>query len=169
MKVVGPFADSRIAGTHEWLTPRWIVDALGPFDLDPCAPPPERRLWATASQHYDETQDGLSLPWHGLVWCNPPYGPHTKSWLRRCADHGDAIALVCARTDTRWFHEHVAPRATAVLFLRGWISFLQSVTGRVCGTPAAPSILVAYGERAADRLRALRDRGALVRFGDVRS
>lgn len=22
----------------EWLTPKYIIDALGPFDLDPCAP-----------------------------------------------------------------------------------------------------------------------------------
>ena len=25
-------------GTVEWLTPPKILDALGPFDLDPCAP-----------------------------------------------------------------------------------------------------------------------------------
>lgn len=24
--------------TDEWYTPRWIIDELGPFDLDPCAP-----------------------------------------------------------------------------------------------------------------------------------
>ena len=29
--------------TDEWYTPKWIVDALGSFDLDPCAP--ENRLW----------------------------------------------------------------------------------------------------------------------------
>lgn len=23
--------------TDTWLTPRWILDTLGPFDLDPCA------------------------------------------------------------------------------------------------------------------------------------
>ena len=24
--------------SDEWYTPKWIIDALGPFDLDPCAP-----------------------------------------------------------------------------------------------------------------------------------
>lgn len=24
--------------TDEWYTPKWILDALGSFDLDPCAP-----------------------------------------------------------------------------------------------------------------------------------
>jgi hypothetical protein len=28
---------SAAAGTHVWLTPPHVVDALGPFDLDPCA------------------------------------------------------------------------------------------------------------------------------------
>ena len=35
--------------TDEWYTPKWIVDALGSFDLDPCAP--ENRLWNTAKRH----------------------------------------------------------------------------------------------------------------------
>lgn len=44
-----PFT-GRTIGHPEWLTPRNIVDALGPFDLDPCAP--IVRPWPTAVQHY---------------------------------------------------------------------------------------------------------------------
>ena len=29
-----------------------------------------------AKQHYDKTMNGLSQPWFGRVWCNPPYGLH---------------------------------------------------------------------------------------------
>ena len=25
--------------SDNWYTPRWIIDALGPFDCDPCAAP----------------------------------------------------------------------------------------------------------------------------------
>lgn len=32
--------------TDEWYTPKEIIDALGKFDLDPCAP--MRPLWRTA-------------------------------------------------------------------------------------------------------------------------
>lgn len=32
--------------TDEWYTPKEIIDALGEFDLDPCAP--MRPLWRTA-------------------------------------------------------------------------------------------------------------------------
>ena len=34
----------------EWLTPPEIIRALGPFDLDPCAP--VNRPWDTANDHY---------------------------------------------------------------------------------------------------------------------
>jgi len=56
----------------EWLTPPDILDKLGDFDLDPCAP--EVRPWPTADYHYTASDDGLSKPWFGTVWCNPPFG-----------------------------------------------------------------------------------------------
>ena len=34
---------SAAAGTHVWLTPPHVVDALGPFDLDPCASTEENK------------------------------------------------------------------------------------------------------------------------------
>ena len=39
-------------GNDEWLTPRYITDTLGPFDLDPCSPG-DRRPWDTATYHLD--------------------------------------------------------------------------------------------------------------------
>jgi hypothetical protein len=64
---------SAAPATTLWLTPRFILDAIEPFDLDPCAAPdPGRR---TAGTHYVlPQQDGLRLPWFGRVWLNPPYG-----------------------------------------------------------------------------------------------
>lgn len=37
--------------TDEWYTPKEIIDALGKFDLDPCAP--VNPLWETATQMYN--------------------------------------------------------------------------------------------------------------------
>ena len=59
--------------TDEWLTPPYIINALAPFDLDPCAP--VIRPWATARRHLTIEDDGLAHPWTGFVWCNPPFGP----------------------------------------------------------------------------------------------
>lgn len=136
-------------GKEEWLTPPYVVQALGPFDLDPCAP--VNRPWPTAKQHYTIEDNGLLKPWHGLVWCNPPYGPKTGDWLRRCAEHGNCIALVFARTETRAFQDHVWPKATSLKFLAGRLSFYH-VTGKQGGTAGAPSVLIAYGGLANTRL-----------------
>ena len=45
-----------IGDNQVWLTPKFILDALGPFDLDPCAAP-EPRPWNTAAKHIIEKED----------------------------------------------------------------------------------------------------------------
>lgn len=114
-------------GKDEWLTPPEVITALGEFDLDPCSPG-ERRPWDTAKRHYGLPQDGLLLPWEGRVWCNPPYGAEAVKWLKKLADHGNGVALIFARTETKAFFEQVWDRADALLFLRGRLTF-HHVTG----------------------------------------
>lgn len=128
----------------EWLTPPEIVRALGPFDLDPCSP--ANRPWPTAAEHFTVLDDGLSRPWHGRVWCNPPYGRETGRWLARCAEHGNATALVFARTETSAWVEHVWKRAYAVLFFFGRLHFYHVDGRRAEANAGAPSALVAYDE-----------------------
>lgn len=122
-------------GKEEWLTPPGIIAAFGPFDLDPCSP--INRPWPTAAKHYTTEDNGLIKPWDGLVFCNPPYGPKTGDWLARCAEHGNCLALVFARTETRAFQEHVWPKATSLLFIGGRLSFYH-VTGKRGGTAVVP-------------------------------
>lgn len=133
----------------EWLTPPYIVDALAPFDLDPCAP--VNRPWNTAWNHYTVEDDGLSKEWHGFVWCNPPYGTQTGLWLEKMAKHNRGIALVFARTDTKMFHEQIFGKATSVFFIKGRLKF-YSVEGREADSAGAPSCLVAYGYEARNRI-----------------
>ena len=135
----------------QWLvTPPDIIRTFGPFDLDPCAP--VKRPWATADNHFTIEDDGLTKKWQGLVWCNPPYGPKTGDWLARCAAHGNCLVLVFARTDTRWFQNHVWPHAASLFFIAGRLSFCH-VNGDPGGTAGAPSVLIAYGDLADQRLR----------------
>lgn len=131
-------------GKDEWLTPPGILRALGEFDLDPCAP--VRRPWPTAAEHLTLLDDGLSKPWNGRVWCNPPYGREAERWLARCADHGNAVALIFARTETGMFFRRVWESADALLFIQGRLHFHHVDGSRAKANAGAPSVLVAYGE-----------------------
>lgn len=138
----------------EWLTPPSIIASLGKFDLDPCAP--VHRPWPTAAEHYTKLDDGLSKPWCGRVWCNPPFGREAVKWLRRCVEHGNVIALVPARTETAMFYETVWGVADAVCFVRGRPHFHYVDGARAKANSGAPIALIAYG---ADNARALRNSG----------
>ena len=139
--------------TNVWLTPRFVLAALGPFDLDPCAAP-EPRPWPTAAKHITEPQDGLAVEWSGRVWCNPPYGPHTSTWLERLAIHGRGTALIFARTETETWQRHIFPKAHAILFLSPRVKFHRpdGILPK-SGGPGAPSALIAYGADDAEQLR----------------
>lgn len=148
--------------TDVWLTPPHILDALGPFDLDPCASPAPRP-WPTAAKHYTREDNGLMMPWHGRVWLNPPYGgPHTIGpWMRRMARHNRGAALIFARTETEVFFETVWAVAYAIVFLRGRLFFHHADGTRAKHNAGAPSCLIAYGEDDAARLAGANEKHAL--------
>ncbi len=146
----------------EWLTPPAILAALGPFDLDPCAP--RVRPWPMAGQHLTEDDDGLAAPWAGRVWLNPPYGLEAAAWLRRLAEHGDGCALIFARTETEMFHRWVWERADAVLFLRGRLHFHYVDGQRAAANAGAPSCLIAYGHSNVEALASSGIAGHIVRL-----
>ena len=127
----------------EWLTPPEILRALGTFDLDPCAP--IMRPWDMAAQHFNINDDGLRQPWHGRVWCNPPFGREAPKWLAKLAEHGNGIALVPARTETAMFFASVWGVADAVCFVRGRPHFHLPSGERAPFNSGAPICLVAYG------------------------
>lgn len=143
--------------TNVWLTPRWVIDLIGPFELDPCAADP--RPFDIAPLNFTEAEDGLSLPWdrddghHPFVFCNPPYGPHTGKWLDRMATHDHGIALTFARTETKAMQRALAA-AKAVFFFNKRITFLQGAPPHDPGPTSggAPSCLLAYGPDAFARL-----------------
>tara|TARA_R110002094_G_scaffold82214_1_gene87256 strand:+ start:291 stop:593 length:303 start_codon:yes stop_codon:yes gene_type:complete len=85
----------------EWLTPPDLVKKLGSFDLDPCAP--VDAPFYHALNYYTVKQDGLSKKWKGRVYCNPPYGRGMELWLKKLKYHGNGIALIFARTETKCF------------------------------------------------------------------
>lgn len=147
-----------------WLTPPEIITELGPFGLDPCAAP-EPRPWPTAARHITLPQDGLAADWGDeRVWLNPPYSREAVKWVRRLAVHGRGTALVFARTETAWFAEAVWQMATAARFLHGRVYFHHADGRQAQANSGAPSVLAAYGEEDAARLRDCALPGTFVRW-----
>ncbi|HYF36178.1 MAG TPA: DNA N-6-adenine-methyltransferase [Prosthecobacter sp.] len=114
-------------------TPRAVYDALDRefrFNFDPCP--------------LDGVIDGLSPLWSDWsgkrVFCNPPYGPGLGKWLERAAEAECAVYLIPARTDTRWFHDIVLPKAREIRFLRGRLKF-----GDAKNSAPFPSMVVVFG------------------------
>jgi hypothetical protein len=150
--------------TVEWLTPPGIVNALGSFDLDPCAHP--QQFYRTAERMVSPPNDGLAEQWAGRVWLNPPFGWEIADWLKRMVNHGNGIALVPSRTDVeRWFWPFVWEAADAVLFVRGRIYFHRP-DGSTEGNAGHASVLAAYGKQNVD---ALRDCGIVGRFFNLKA
>ena len=156
--------DGGTATTHDWLTPPEIVAALEPFDMDPCAS--QYQPWKTATTQFTIDDDGLARAWNGRVWCNPPYGPHAEKFLKRMSEHGNGIALIFARTETKAFQAYCWKRASGMLFMAGRIKF-RLPGGGVSGPAGAPSVLVAYGEDNARILRCCGISGYFVRLSNV--
>lgn len=155
-----------VAGTHTWLTPPEILEALGAFDLDPCAAP-DPRPWPTARQHIVLPADGLVAPWSGRVWLNPPYGPNVGRWIRKLVLHRHGTALVFARIETSWFTPHIWDAADAVLFIRGRLHFHRPDGARAVENAGGPSVLVAYGQEDASALERSRIPGKFLRLRSI--
>lgn len=76
-----------------WYTPSWVFEGMGvTFDLD-VASPDGGLPWLPARTYYTVADDGLSLPWEGWVWCNPPYSS-PAAWCRKWAAHDPGGCLL---------------------------------------------------------------------------
>ncbi len=143
--------------SDEWFTPKFVFDALGErFDMDVAAP------WDTEALHVPTDHwicaHGLTAPWQGFVWMNPPYGGRNslRPWLDKFFAHGDGIALVPDRTSAPWFQE-AASKSDATLFTRK-IRFLRP-DGSEGKSPSNGSCMMAAGNRGVQALYRARAEG----------
>lgn len=147
-----------VGDTQTWITPKAIIDALGPFDLDPAAADP--RPWDCAEENWPN--GGLEYKWRGRVWLNPPFHRYeVAKWIRKLADHGHGTALLHARTEAEWF-EPVWEKASAILFLADRLYFHYPDGRRAGANSGAPACLVAFGDEDSDALRLSAVEGYLV-------
>lgn len=140
------------ASTDDWYTPRWLIDTLGPFDIDPCAAPESVRPFSTATTMLTRQDDGLAHKWHGTVWMNPPYSRALlRQFCERMARHGDGIALLVNRQDNLLWQEVIFPTAASMIFMRHRVRFIRP--DGTTGSPFFGSCLVVWGATCDRRLR----------------
>ena len=159
-KGIGGHTKAYRGATDNWITPPYIFEALGQFDLDPCACRPQP--WPCATASYD--RNGLLQLWTNRIWLNPPYGPNAEPFLKKLAEHSNGIALLFARTETKMFHKYIWNKAGALLFLKGRLHFYYPNGERAKGNAGGPSVLIAYGSKNVSILGRSNLRGAFVKL-----
>ena len=94
-------SDAYVTTSDDCYTPKWIFDGMGlTFDLDVAAP--HGGPWHVPTKAYFTAEDdGLEQPWHGLVWCNPPYSSF-EVWADKWIAHPTGVLLGYQLPQVRW-------------------------------------------------------------------
>lgn len=160
-------------GADDWCTPSEVLGLVrtffrGSIGLDPCT----NASNPTGAKHFltGETYCGLAADWLGFgpVYANPPYS-QMAAWadklareVKRTGLKREYIALLPARTDTKWWHVLMATRPARICFWKGRLKF-----NRPDGTPGQsapfPSALVYWGADDLTFTRVFCERGWIAR------
>jgi ParB family transcriptional regulator, chromosome partitioning protein len=130
-----PKTKKQLGGTdNEWYTPPDFIDkvreVLGTIDLDPASCPVANTV-VKAKKFFTETNSGLTKPWYGKVFLNPPYQrklikPFVSHLLQQLREGNTTEAIVITHncTDARWFHA-LQSEAALICFTKRRIPFWQ--------------------------------------------
>lgn len=144
---------------QEWETPQRLFDELNEefnFTIDLAANSENHKV----KRYYNLEHNSLQQYWSNeRAFLNPPYGRQMGRWIKKCAetqkynkqlsipplaiDSPVIVALLPARTCTRWFHEYIynKPNVT-VRFLKGRLKF--ELGGETVGTAPFPSMVIIW-------------------------
>ena len=157
---------SHNSGEIEWYTPPDLIEAardcMGGIDLDPASSEKAQEA-VRAERFYTAEDDGLSQPWAGRVFLNPPYesklvGPFVGKLLSEPVKQ--AIILVNNATETKW-GQALLERADAVCFPSGRIQFLDS-EGSPKQSPLQGQMIIGIGVEVKSFLREFQNTGAVL-------
>ncbi len=135
----GPLAlPPRFSTCDDFYTNKLIIKAArkcfgAEIDLDPASHAIANTV-VQAKQIYTLADDGLTLPWAGNVWLNPPFS-QWASWVPKILNEwarGEIhqMCILCAtRTLTAKYFAPLVAAAEAVCIIRGRLSFWGSRAG----------------------------------------
>ncbi len=118
----------------EWYTPTEYIEAarqlMGGIDLDPASSAEAQEI-VKAGAYFTKRDDGLSQPWMGCVWLNPPYStPAIKFFVAKLINEyqignvTEAVILTNNSSDTAWFHDLLS--RFPACFTRGRVQFWRA-------------------------------------------
>ncbi len=124
--------------TDLWSTPQEVFDSLDAefnFTVDVCA----TKENAKCDRYFTFKDNGLDQDWSkDTCWMNPPYGREIGKWIEKASKH-NVVALLPARTDTKWFHDCIYNKAE-IRFIKGRLKF-----GNQKNNAPFPSMIVIFG------------------------
>ena len=138
-------------GKEDWYTPREILSVvneyMGIITLDPMSSAEANRE-VEANHFYTKEDDGLTRPWFGNVWLNPPYNSKTMEHVAKIVEsvQGDVDRLLLLSnnaTETIWCQE-ILLNASAICFPKSRIRFVDGVTGKRQNSPIQGQIITLF-------------------------
>lgn len=132
-----------LTGDNEWFTPQYYVElvrsVLGVIDLDPASHEEAQKV-VRAEAFFTKADNGLTRPWHGKVFLNPPYARDLMGLFvaKLCEELTsgrvtEAIMLTNNDTDTSWFQK-AGKKADMICFKERRLKFYKPD-----GTPSSPT------------------------------
>jgi len=130
--------------TEMWETPQEFFDEMNNthhFTLDVCATIDNTKC----ERFFTPEIDGLKQDWTGVCWMNPPYGREIGKWIEKAYNESKknnckVVALLPARTDTKYFHQFIYKKeGVSINLLKGRLKF-----GGHTNSAPFPSMVVVF-------------------------
>lgn len=138
--------------TDTWITPKYITEALGEFDLDPCEH--TEMPWRHAKNGFTIDDDGLKQEWKGRVWLNPPFNRKTKKyWMKKMQEHKNGLMLIPASFEIDDFKKYVWGHCTGVMILDHRPYFRQPDGSKGSSNSGQTMCIIAYDEYNLEMMR----------------
>ena len=128
----------------DWQTPKDFFDKLNKhfnFQVDVCASDTN----ALCEKYFTKDNSCLNNNWKDMNFMNPPYGREIIKFVEKAYEQWSendctTVALLPARTDTKWFHDYIYP-VSSIVFIKGRLKFEG---GEKLASAPFPSMLVIW-------------------------
>ena len=128
----------------DWQTPKWLFEKLDShfhFMSDVCAN--DKNFLCDI--YYTEQNSCLDKDWEVINFMNPPYGRSIGQFIEKAYyewwdNDCTTVAVLPARTDTKWFHKYIYNKAS-IVFMKGRLKFEG---GHVLAPAPFPTMIVIW-------------------------